>query len=235
MPAEAEEIFPPRFGNNQASHRDGKLFSEANLSAFVPEDFEEKDESEAIEWDVFAIEEDASEEDDYETDAAPQKPEDNLGAQHALLFGPFMCRSVRNERSPSSQGRQAAFMDPFTQNEERRDDSGEGDAGLRFAIESDLALLLCDPNVPCYRCGARPRSANLYREQVHDYGVKEEIGSGDPAQKLVPQRSQPSPWPLRRRGIGCGSVLRSRTGIGPRRAGGPLVDSCRGRRRRAWS
>jgi hypothetical protein len=82
LPAEPERIFPARFGFRKSRHNDGRIFNEATLPVFAPDDFEDADEL-AEDWDLFAL--DGESAPDYEQhDSARDRAEDRSCAQLAM-------------------------------------------------------------------------------------------------------------------------------------------------------
>lgn len=187
MPAEPDELFPPRFGSNHVSHRQGRVFNEANLSAFVPEDFE--DESEAMEWDVFAVQEEdgeedeAAAEDEEEHDRARQNPADALAAQQHNFHDLFRERPVRTDSLPHVGTFWLAGMSVYREKkQEAKDETGEEVTLLRATMAAQVSLLLHPSGcwlVASRRLrGARSRPPILRGLQTHGYGLKEHMRSG---------------------------------------------------------
>jgi hypothetical protein len=82
LPAEPERIFPARFGFRKSRHNDGRIFNEATLPVFAPDDFEDADEL-AVDWDLFAL--DGESAPGYEQhDSARDRAEDRSCAQLAM-------------------------------------------------------------------------------------------------------------------------------------------------------
>jgi hypothetical protein len=176
MPADPEAIFPARFGSHHESHREGRTFSEANLPAFVPEDFE--DESEPTEWDVFAFE-DETLVDDEECASAPDEQDERTRRPEVV--------NLPDSQLVPNFGHDRDGQETHQKNQDRN--SCDEGAYLRAAIESRVSLLFqgagcwllaygCE-GLACPGGVARSHQDLGYTGSLDEKGwVKEELGAG---------------------------------------------------------